>query len=128
MRAMRGRWTAMLLLALVLAACGGGAASRGGAAPTREVRLVVRNNAFSAVTIYAVGAVGDARRVGTVNPAATETFRLNGAYFPTGTLRLVADPIGGSGRGSSGPLPVMAGQTVTFTVQPSLSTSYATVN
>jgi hypothetical protein len=40
---------------------------------------------------------------------------------------VVATPIGGNGRASSGPLIVSPGQTVNFTIGPVLSQSFATV-
>lgn len=129
MRAMR--LPMAVLLAAALAACGGARATDGeeeAPEPAAAVRLVVENKAFSDVGVFVVGDGGSRRRVGTVIANRTEDFTLNRAWFPSGRLRLLAEPVGGGRQGGSGQLAVRPGQTITFTVQPDFATSFATVN
>lgn len=90
------------------------------------VGLVVRNDNFYDVDVYAVADVL-ATRIGTVNGNATQRFELNPSITGAGDLRIVATPIGGNGRASSGPLAVSRGQTIYFTVASQLRQSTATV-
>lgn len=90
------------------------------------VAVHVVNNNFNDVDVYAVSQ-GVAHRLGTVTGESSSDFVMDPSYFPTGQLRLVAAPIGGNGRGSSGLLSVMAGQTIEFDVAPRLRDSMAIV-
>ncbi len=90
------------------------------------VAVHVVNNNFNDVDVYAVSE-GVAHRLGTVTAASTSDFVMDPSYFPSGQLRLIAAPIGGNGRGSSGLLSVMAGQTIEFDVAPHLIDSMAVV-
>ncbi len=89
------------------------------------VTLVVRNDNFADVDVYAVSS-GLATRVGTVTGNTSSRFALRSSIIAT-DFRIVATPIGGNGRASSGPLLVNGGQTVNFTVASVLSQSTATV-
>lgn len=93
--------TALAMLALPLvAAC----ASSGGAeqtdqaatspkSPDRGIPVVVENDNFNDVTIYAM--TGSATyRLGTVTGIQTDTLRMRQAYLAGGPLRLLVDPIG----------------------------------
>ncbi len=91
------------------------------------VRLVVQNNNFADVDVYVVRDGDATTRLGTVTGESNATFVVEPSLFPTGTLALVAQPIGGFGAARSGPVSVSPGQTVTFTIQPDLRTSMATV-
>jgi hypothetical protein len=66
-------------------------------------------------------------RLGTVAGESAEKFAIDPSLFPNGSLRLVATPIGSTGVARSGPLLIDAGQTITFTVEPDLAASMATV-
>jgi hypothetical protein len=116
-----------VLLGMLAAACGGGQGAGEGPTPGSAVQLVVRNNNFSDVTVYAVPQGGDPQRVGMVSGTQTATFTLRAGLLGAGQLRLVADPLGGGGRGGSGPITVSPGQTITFTVEPLLGSSFAVV-
>ncbi len=121
---------AFVLLAVGLlgaAGCGGNAEEGENPAPRRgPVRLVLANQNFADMTIYATE-VGSRTRVGMVTGNSTATLAVSGSLFPTGQLNLIAVPIGGRGRASSGPLLVRGGETVYFTITPQLSTSYASI-
>jgi hypothetical protein len=90
------------------------------------VGLVVRNDNFYDVDVYAVADVL-ATRIGTVTGNSTQRFELSPSITGAGDLRVVATPIGGNGRASSGPLAVSRGQTIFFTVASQLRQSTATV-
>ncbi|HEX8394480.1 MAG TPA: hypothetical protein VF665_19190 [Longimicrobium sp.] len=119
----------VLLFAVLLGAGGCGHNSEEGddPAPRRgPVRLVLANQNFADMNIYATE-VGRRTRVGMVTGNSTATLAVSGSLFPTGQLNLIAVPIGGRGRASTGPLLVRGGETVYFTITPQLSTSYASV-
>ena len=104
------------------------AESAGDVAPARRTAtLVVQNHNFADVDIYVVRDGDVSTRLGTVTGESTERFAIDPSLFPTGTLRLIGTPIGGSGAARSGPLLVNPGQTITFTVEPDLAASAATV-
>jgi hypothetical protein len=90
------------------------------------VMLVVRNDNFSDVDVYAI-ADGLATRVGTVTGNTTARFALSPTMVAASDLRIVATPIGGNGRASSGPLLVSPGQTIQFNIAPALRQSSAVV-
>lgn len=90
------------------------------------VGLTVRNNNFADVDLWAV-ADGLATRIGTVNGNSSAQFDLSPSLYGASDLRIVGTPIGGNGRASSGPLIVSRGQTIMFTIAPTLRTSFATV-
>jgi hypothetical protein len=84
--------------------------------------LVVQNQNFNDVDVYAV-AGGLATRIGTVTGNSTGRFGLSEALYTAPDFRIVATPIGGNGRASTGPLVVSPGQTIEFTVAPVLRMS-----
>ena len=91
------------------------------------VMIVVRNQNFSDMDVYAI-ASGLPSRLGTVTGNSSQTFKVNESFVAgTGDFRLVATPIGGNGRASSGPLQVSGGRTVYFTIGSSLAQSNASV-
>jgi hypothetical protein len=123
--------TALLALSALLLA--GSAAACRSASPydvNQEgagVVVVVRNQNFSDVDVYAI-ASGLPSRLGTVAGNSTQSFKLSESFVSsTSDFRLVATPIGGNGRASSGPLPVSSGRTVTFTIGARLAQSSASV-
>ncbi len=104
------------------------AQSATGVAPAaRTAALVVQNHNVADLDVFVVGEGGLSTHLGMVPGESTEKFAIDPSLFPTGTLRVVGAPIGGSGVARSGPLLVDAGQTITFTVEPDLAASTATV-
>ena len=90
------------------------------------VALVVKNDNFSDVDVYAV-ADFLATRIGTVGGNSTQRFELSPSMTGGADLRIVATPIGGNGRATSGPLALGRGQTIYFNVASVLRQSTATV-
>jgi hypothetical protein len=91
-----------------------------------NIALVVRNNNFNDVDVYAVSS-GLATRIGTVTGNSSATFTLNPSLVSPTDFRIVATPIGGNGRASTGPINVSPGQTIEFTVGPVLSQSTVSI-
>jgi hypothetical protein len=89
--------------------------------------LVVQNNNFADLDVFAVRDGDVTTRLGMVTGESTARFAVDPSLFPTGQLGLVARPIGGSGVARSGPVLVSSGQIVTFTIEPDLRSSMATV-
>jgi hypothetical protein len=83
-------------------------------APATSIGLEVKNQNFYDMDVYAVSQ-GLATRVGTVTGNTTRTFMLHPS-LASQDLRIVATPIGGNGRASSGNVAVSPGQTVVFTI------------
>jgi hypothetical protein len=90
-------------------------------APASSIGLQVKNQNFYDMDVYAVSE-GVATRVGTVTGNSTRTFSLHPS-LASQDLRIVASPIGGNGRASSGTLTAGAGQTIEFTIGSSLRNS-----
>lgn len=127
------RRSRLVAAAIALLAAGSGCRPSGGGGAAGEVvpstapvSLFVENNNFADVAVYAVRD-GGSRRIGTVTGNSNATFRLDRSYFPTNELRLIAVPIGGFGRASSGTLSVYAGDQVYFYLTPVLNQSSAVV-
>lgn len=125
-------WLAALLACGLAAAPAAGCASRGGGAaasvPTQgAVAVHVRNNGTQDMDVYVVSE-GLATRLGTVTAASDAQFTLHPSFFPSDQIRLVATPIGGNGRASSGPLVVQPGQRIDFEIAPLLRASSASVH
>ncbi len=118
----------ILALGAGAAGCGRSAGLEPGAVQpvAGAVAVHVVNNAFNDVDVYAVSE-GVAHRLGTVTATSSDNFVLDPSYFPTGQLRLIAAPIGGRARASSGLLNVEAGQTIEFDIAPHLQESSAIV-
>jgi hypothetical protein len=81
------------------------------------VTLVVQNQNFNDMDVYAV-AGGLATRIGTVTGNSSARFGLSDALYNAPDFRIVATPIGGNGRASTGPVHVSSGQTIEFTIAP----------
>jgi hypothetical protein len=119
-------WIGSLAIAATLA--GAGACSRtnelgGDIAPSNAVGVHVVNQNFLDVDVWAVSE-GVPTRLGTVSGNGNKDFVLD-ASMAAHDLRLVATPIGGNGRGSSGPLVVGPGQVIEFRVGSILRNSSA---
>jgi hypothetical protein len=97
----------------------------GEVAPASAIGVSVRNENFLDVDVYAVSD-GLTTRLGTVTGNSRGMFALDPSYA-TRDLAIVATPIGGSGRASSGKVLVSAGQTIDFTVGSTLSNSRVVV-
>ena len=83
-------------------------------APATAIGLQVKNQNFYDMDVYAVSQ-GLATRVGTVTGNSTRTFMLHPS-MASQDVRIVATPIGGNGRASSGSVSVAEGQTIVFTI------------
>jgi hypothetical protein len=131
MSTIRSRALALALVGLIAAGCGrtAGFASAGStlAPTTNGVSVVVQNDNFADVDVFVVRDGDVLWRLGMVTGESTEKFSVDQSLFPTGTLALIARPIGGSGTARTGSLVVDAGQTVAFTISPDLRASMATV-
>ncbi|MEA3244820.1 MAG: hypothetical protein U9Q74_01560 [Gemmatimonadota bacterium] len=91
------------------------------------VMLEVDNRNDQAFDVFAVSPGGAAQRLGMVMGFNTGTFKLPAYATATGTVRVVAVPIGGFGAAGSGSLSVRDGDTIEFTIQQVLSWSSAIV-
>jgi hypothetical protein len=128
--------TARRVVGALLALSAFGCAHRGATATASSasqaqqqgtVAVQVHNQNTLDVDVFAVQSSGVRTRLGTVTSFSTKSFSLGPSVFGTGNVRIVADAIGSSGSATSGALSVFAGQTIDFTVMPSLRQSYATV-
>lgn len=116
---MRGRHLLVGLIAATATVSTVGACSRtqeagGEVAPATAIGLRVRNDNFLDMDVYAVSE-GLATRLGTVTGNSSRNFILD-ASLATRDFRIVAAPIGGNGRASSGSVIVSPGQTIEFTI------------
>jgi len=115
-----------LLASLAVWSCRSGNPYELGSVEGGGATLEVVNQNFSDMDVYAV-AGGLATRVGTVTGNSTSKFALHSSMISADGLRVVASPIGGNGRASSGNLSVSPGQTIRFTIGVSLRLSHAEV-
>ena len=84
--------------------------------------LKVTDNNFQDMDVFAV-LDGVSTRLGSVTGAGgTGMFVLDPSYLAAGRLAIVATPIGGGGRASTGSITVNRGDEVDFIVQPQLNT------
>jgi hypothetical protein len=97
----------------------------GDLAPATSIGLTVTNQNFSDMDVYAVSD-GLATRVGTVTGNTTRSFSLH-ASLASRDLRIVATPIGGNGRASTGEVLVSPGQTIEFRIGSLLRNSSVSV-
>ncbi len=91
-----------------------------------KVVLSVNNQYFLDMVIYAVSS-GLPTRIGNVSGLGSAKFALNSSLYQASDFRIVAAPISGNGRASSGALLLRPGQTVNFTIGSSLRLSHAEV-
>jgi hypothetical protein len=94
-------------------------------APANIITVHVRNNNFLDMDVYAVSE-GLSTRLGTVTGNSSRDFAAD-ASMATQNFRIVATPIGGNGRASSGTILVSPGQTVDFTIGSLLQNSTAVI-
>ncbi len=93
----------------------------GDVAPAQMIGLTVHNDNFLDMDVYLVSQ-GLATRVGTVTGNGTRNFVLN-ASVASQDLRIVATPIGGNGRATTGTITVTPGQTIDFRIGSTLRNS-----
>jgi hypothetical protein len=93
--------------------------------PEGAITLHVQNDNFLDVNVYAVSG-GMSRRLGTVTGSSAQDFVVNPS-LAVRDFRIIATPIGGFGRASSGSLLVSAGETIEFTVGSVLSNSTVSI-
>jgi hypothetical protein len=111
-----------------VSACGssGYAATAGGdVVPASDVGLDVRNQNFLDVDVFSI-VDGISTRLGTVTGNGSRHFLLDGA-IGSRDFSLIAVPIGGTGRASTGSVAVGPGQSVVFTVGAVLAQSNVVV-
>jgi hypothetical protein len=99
---------------LSTAACSRSNELGGQIAPANAVVVHVNNQNFLDMDVYAVSA-SLATRMGTVSGNSSRDFVVD-ASMTNQDFRVVASPIGGNGRASTGTISVSAGQTVDFTI------------
>jgi hypothetical protein len=97
-----------------VSACSRTNEAAGEVAPASAIGLHVRNDNFLDMDVYAVSD-GLATRVGTVTGNSSRNFVLD-ASLANLDFRIVATPIGGNGRASTGAIAVAPGQTIDFTI------------
>lgn len=114
------------VLSLAGVGCHHGGFQNAPAGTQGAVNLVVKNQNFYDMDLYVVSE-GLATRIGDVTGNNTQSFVLDPSFFPSNELRIIATPVGGNGRASSGALNVSPGQTITFTIASVLRQSSATV-
>ncbi|HXD49952.1 MAG TPA: hypothetical protein VN600_14320 [Gemmatimonadaceae bacterium] len=115
---------AAMMTTMAATACSRTGEEAGEVVPANAVGLTVRNNNYLDMDIYTV-VNGVATRVGTVSGSTTRSFVLDPSVALQSGIRLIASPIGGNGRASSGSLVVAPGQTIEFDIGPILSNSSA---
>jgi hypothetical protein len=112
-RFIRSIW---VVAVVALAACAG----KSGPAPTPDnpAVLEVENRGFADMVIYAIS--GSQRlRLGLATGNSTKSFTIpNSILRGAGTLRFLADPVGGSRTPVSDELSVEPGEVVTLTIPP----------
>lgn len=99
---------------LTTTACSHNYEAGGQLAPENSIALRVNNQNFLDMDVYAVSE-GLATRLGSVTGNSSRTFVVDPSLATT-DFRIVATPIGGTGRASTGSIMPAAGQTVDFTI------------
>jgi hypothetical protein len=116
---MRGKSLIVGLMAATATVSAVGACSHsyeagGEVAPASAIGLHVKNENFLDMDVYAVSN-GLATRLGTVTGNSSRNFMVDGSAANQ-DFRIVATPIGGNGRASSGAITAVPGQTIDFTI------------
>jgi hypothetical protein len=117
---------ASMLFSIIASGCHRGGFANAPAGTQGAVGLIVQNQNFYDMDLYVVSE-GLATRVGDVGGNSTARFTLDPSFFPSSELRIIATPIGGNGRATSGPLSIGPGQTINFTIAPVLRQSSASI-
>lgn len=119
------RLAASAAVAFTLTACAGGKSAQNGPLPPdgKTSSVEVRNNNWADMTVY-LERNGTKQRLGTVTSMAKRRFKIPGSFLTnSGSVRLMADPIGSAERHVSSPVQVWPGQTVAFTIENHLAIS-----
>lgn len=122
------RVTVPFAIAAVAACASGGAGRAGGGGGPRVyvdsnvVQVQVQSNYVGPLTVYLVSD-GVATRLGDVSGPTMQNFVIDPQQFDIHDLRVVAVPIGGYGRATTGLLNVRRGNIVQFTIQQQLRQS-----
>lgn len=122
------RLLAPFALAAAAACASGGRGGGGGAARPRVyvdsqvVQVQVQSSYVGPLDIYLVSE-GVASRLGDVSGPTMQTFVVDPTQFDINDLRIVAVPVGGYGRASTGRLDVRRGNIVQFNISPILRQS-----
>ncbi len=111
------------------AACASGGRAGGGAAArprvyvdSEVVQVQVQSNYVGPLDLYLVSE-GVASRLGDVSGPTAQTFVVDPTQFDITDLRVVAVPVGGYGRASTGRLNVRRGSIVQFRIEQNLRQS-----
>lgn len=106
-----------ILTVVALTACAGQSRQEG-PAPTDSAVVQVENQGFDDMVIYAVN--GSQRvRLGLANGSSTRSFNIPSYLVGgAGSIRFLADPVGGSRAPVSEELSVQPGDVVTLTIPP----------
>lgn len=105
----------------VASACSHNQEAPGDIAPADRIFVHVKNENFYDMDVYAV-ADGLATRIGTVSGNGERNLVVSSS-LAVQDFRIVAAPIGGWGRATTGTLSVVPGQTVDFTIGTTLVNS-----
>lgn len=126
MRSATARLAAPFAIAAAAAACasggGNGRNNYGGPAvyvDTQVVQVQVKSDYVGPLNLYVVSD-GVATRLGDANGPTPQTFIIDPQRFDLNDLRIVAVPIGGYGRVSTGSLNLRKGNVVQFNIPPNL--------
>ncbi len=127
MRSAFVRCTVPFALAVAAACASGGGGRRGYGGPrvyvdTNVVQVQVRSNYIGPVDLY-VASEGVATRLGEANGPTVQTFVIDPDRFDIRDLRIVAVPVGGYGRASTGLLNLRRGNVVQFNIETNLRQS-----
>ena len=90
-----------------------------GPMPDAPTSVRVENRGFADMVIYVVGPSGARQRLGIATGSATTSFPLPRTMIYSGTVRFVADPIGGQRSPVSEEINVRPGDEVVLTIPPS---------
>jgi len=118
-------WVGALVIGAGLpwaAGCAHTAQASGDVTPLTAIGLRVRNENLLDMDVYAVSA-GLATRVGTVTGNSRHNFVLDASMADGQDFRIVATPVGGNGRATTGTLAVSPGQLIDFTIGSTLRNS-----
>ena len=118
-------WMGILAIGAIVAIAGGCShtpQASGDVAPATAIGLRVRNDNFLDMDVYAISA-GLPTRLGTVTGNSTRNFVLDASMADGQDFRIVATPIGGNGRATTGNIAVGPGQVIDFTIGSTLRNS-----
>ena len=89
--------------------------------------VIVRNNNFNDMNVYIISIGGARTRLGFAPGETTTSLVLPASATSSGSVRIVADPVGGTVVARSGELSVNPGDTIDFTIEQNVALSMATV-